>query len=67
MSQESMDSTIHALYDAFNRRDWTAMREVASPDVVVEEAPGTSPEVRTYRGWTRSVRISRGFTSSGRR
>ena len=51
MSQESMDSTIHALYDAFNRRDWTAMREVASPDVVVEEAPGTSPEVRTYRGW----------------
>jgi ketosteroid isomerase-like protein len=51
MSQESMDSTVLALYEAFNRRDWTAVGNVASPDVVVEEAPGASPEARTLRGW----------------
>jgi len=48
---ESMDSTIRALYDAFNRRDWTAISEIVSPDVVIEETPGASPEARTYRGW----------------
>ena len=45
-----MESTILALFDAFNRRDWTALDEFVSPDLVVEEAPGHNPEVRTYRG-----------------
>jgi len=48
---ESMDSTIRALYDAFNRRDWTVISEIVSPDVVIEETPGASPEARAYRGW----------------
>jgi ketosteroid isomerase-like protein len=50
MSQESLDSTIRAFYDALQRRDLTVVDEVASPDVVVKEAPGMSPEGRTYRG-----------------
>jgi ketosteroid isomerase-like protein len=50
MSEESLDSTIRAFYDALERRDLTVLDEVASPDVVVKEAPGTTPEGRTYRG-----------------
>ena len=51
MSREPMDSTILALFDAFNRRDLTAYGANVSPEVVVEEAPGFTPELRTYRGW----------------
>jgi ketosteroid isomerase-like protein len=51
MSQESMESSILALYDACNRRDWGTVREIASPDIVLQEASGTTPDRRICRGW----------------
>ena len=51
MSQEPMDSTILAVFDAFNGRDWTVIGANVSPEVVLKEAPGLTPDLRTYRGW----------------
>ena len=61
MSQEPMDPTILALFDAFNRRDWTAMGAGVSPEVVIEEAPGSNPDHRTYRGWDEARAYLDGF------
>ncbi|HEY6636598.1 MAG TPA: nuclear transport factor 2 family protein [Solirubrobacterales bacterium] len=51
MSQQPMDSAILAHFEAFNRRDWTAIGANVSPEVVLAEAPGLTPDLRTYKGW----------------
>jgi ketosteroid isomerase-like protein len=56
MSQENVEAAVRSFYDAFNRRDFSAIEALLHVDVVVEETSGFNPAAHVYRGRDEALR-----------